>query len=145
MRVVFLKEVKGYGKKGEIRNVPDGYARNFLLPKHLVVPATDLAVKAAEIERERITVEEAEIAERSRTLANLLSKEVMEFNGKTTETGELFGSVSAKDIEQKLKEKKIDAEALLPHSIKHLGEHDVELRLPGKIHAKIKVNIIKEE
>ncbi len=144
MRVIFLKEVGGSGRKGEIKNVPDGYARNFLLPKHLALAATDLAVKRAEEELERLAAEETKSAETSRALAERFKEETLDFKGKA-QGEELFGSVSAKDIEAALREKGIDAEALLPHALKKLGEHEAEVRLPGKITATIRIKIAGEK
>lgn len=144
MRVIFLKEVKGSGRKGEIKSVPDGYAQNFLIPKHLAIPATELAVKRIEIEKETTLAEEARLIERATTLAETLSKETLEFKGKAN-GDELFGSVSTKDIERELRERGTEAEVLLEHPLKKLGKHEVHAKLAGKVPVEIKVLIVGEE
>ncbi len=144
MKVVLLKDVEGTGKKGEIKNVLDGYARNFLFPRRLAVLATSSEVKKAETARIKTAAKEAEELEHLGSLALKLSGETLKFRGKTTESGELFGSVTAKDIAHELLSRGAEAKVLLEHPLKALGEHEVEVKLGGKVPAKVKIKIIGE-
>ena len=142
--------MKGYGRRGDIREVPDGYAKNFLIPKKMAVLATQGETKKAEEEKARTLAEEAETLARSEALAKSLSGETFEFKGKihSADGGageELFGSITAKDIARELEARGIEGvEVDLPHPLKKLGEHEVSAVLPGKVPLKIKVRILGE-
>ena len=145
MKVIFLKDVKNAGKKGEIKNIADGYAKNFLLPNKLAILAVESEVKKAEAERTIMEEENRKLFETSTALAEKLKDEVLEFHGKAN-GDELFGSITHKDIEHELRDRGIKTEEVdLPHALKKLGTHEVQIILAGKVRTKIKIIILSEE
>lgn len=103
MKVILLKDVKGLGKKGAEVNAKDGYASNYLLPRNLAVMATKESIKALErMKKDEAQKEEAKRAE-AKLLAGILEKSIVEFEANVGEDGKLFGTVSYKQIEEKLK------------------------------------------
>ncbi len=146
MKVILLQDINRVGKKLEIKNVSDGYARNYLIPKGLAKIATNKVVKDIQI---KTVVEEKHKEEAKKELenfANTLDEKEFHFYQKVGDKKEVFGSVTKKDIEEiiikKLPEKiygKIKIEVNLPKSLKTLGEHEVEINLGPGIKKKIKV------
>lgn len=144
MNVIFLKDIPKIGKKGDIKNVSDGYAINFLVPKGLVRIATDSRVEQHGKEIKNLHKKEEKLVKKLEEIAKNLAKEVIEFKRKSTD-GELFGSVSAKDIESELSKKGLGyASVLLEENIKKIGEYTVPIKLGGKIDAKIKIRVSEE-
>jgi large subunit ribosomal protein L9 len=147
MKVILQQDVKGTGKKGQVLEVADGYARNFLLPRKLAIPATsgnlqDIARKKdAEEKRKEKEKQEALI------LASKLKALVVEVATKTGENGRLFGSVTNKEIADALnKQHKIilDKRKLeLKEPIKALGEYVLTAKLHPEVAANIQVRVIK--
>lgn len=147
MKIILLEDVKALGKKGEIVNVSDGYARNFILPKKLGLEATgknlnDLKLKKAN--EEKVAKEQLEEAQ---ALGKKIEAGQVELAIKVGEGGKAFGSVSSKEIAAALKEQMgydIDKKKIqLKDAIKVLGTHDVPIKLHSKVTAKLKV-IVKE-
>ena len=146
MKVVLLADVKGHGKKGELCNVSDGYARNFLFPKKLAIEANATAMnelrnreesKAHHIAEEKKTAEE--------TAAKLDGKQI-EITAKAGASGKLFGAVTAKGIAAEIKKKfdiDIDRRKMQVADIKQFGEYTAEIKLYSGITAKMQV-IVKE-
>ncbi|MBI2097249.1 MAG: 50S ribosomal protein L9 [Candidatus Sungbacteria bacterium] len=146
MRVIFLKDVPQVAKKGEVKNVADGYGRNFLMARGLAKEATPGAVAELEAgekqERVKLQLEKEKYRELEKKLSNL----TLSFALKLGEGGETFGSVSAAKIIEALAARgiKIGKEhLLLTHSLKTLGVHDVEVRFPHQVTAMVKVEIEK--
>lgn len=147
MEVILKKQVKGLGKPGELVKVSDGYARNFLLPKKLAVPATVDNRKAIENrakdeakKKERQHRKRQELVERIENLTCSIQKQVSEDN-------RIFGSVSQVDVLKCLKENDIDLEKkqiLLDKPIKSLGVHPVKIRLGKGLEAVLKIWIEKK-
>lgn len=149
MKVVFLQDVPNVGKAGEIKDVSDGYGKNFLLPKKLAVLATPTALKDIEtrlkIKARQQMAEEAQLAEMGKEL------EGKEFTLKTKagEEGHLYGSITNADIADEIKrtahldvdKRKIE----LPEPIKKLGTYEVVIKLIKDIAPTIKVNVLPEE
>lgn len=141
MKVILLREVPKLGKTGDVKNVSDGYARNFLLPHGLAELATD--AKLASLDRrmaERAIRDERE-KKHYETLSTELGEIVFSFALKAGERGQAFGSVSRENIVQALKEKGIVIEKSwieLEHGIKATGEHIVTIHLPHHISAQAK-------
>lgn len=144
MEVILLADIKGTGKKGEIVKVSDGYARNFLLKQKLAQPATNTnknivnqAQKAKEYHKQQELEAFAKIAEK-------LKGKVFKFPVKVGENGKLFGSISSKDIETKLREEGFDVQKkqLEIPNIKLLGKYPVNARFAPKIEAKFYVEIV---
>jgi large subunit ribosomal protein L9 len=124
MKVILLVDVKGVGRKNELKDVADGYGRNFLIARKLAVAADEkgMAVK------NQADAKEAAEKEQLQKLADSLAKTVFEFSVKTGEHKEVFGSISRRDIEDALKAKGFTSgQLLLEHPIKSTGEHKVEI------------------
>ena len=139
MKVLFLENVKKIGRKSEIKEVNDGYARNFLIPQKLATPATNevIAKKADENAHSKAQVEHLK-----KTKTNL-EKEIFNFKVRTGKDGSIFSSVAKEDIAKELLVKKnIKVErVLLDRPIKSLGEYAVEINLGQNILAKIKIRV----
>lgn len=144
MRVIFLQNIKGVAQIGDIRNVSDGYARNFLLPKNLAKPATAEAEKQAEILKKKQESEDLTNKESAAGLAKTLEGFVLELAEDANEEGHLYGSVNAKRIAEELAKNKIKIKEDLinmPEPIKTVGEHEVELELHPEVKVKIKIRV----
>jgi large subunit ribosomal protein L9 len=145
---VFLKEdVKSLGRIGEVVNVSDGYARNYLLPKKLAVEANTKNIKEFEHHKRVLQERAARIRAEFKTLADELSALSLTIKAKAGEEEKLFGSVTNMDIAEALKEagQEIDKKKIvLDEPIKRLGEYTVEVKIDAEISAKVKVNVIAE-
>ncbi len=142
MKIILRKDVRGVGRKNDIKEVPDGYARNFLIAKNLAVAATPKAIAAAGDAQKR---EEALIA-KFKADAEKLAKETLYFFVKTGERGEVFGAVSREDIKKALRERGYEeGEVVLPKSLKTLGTETVDVRLGRGVTARVKVMIAPAE
>jgi large subunit ribosomal protein L9 len=147
MEVILREHVDNLGKRGEIVKVADGYARNFLLPRKLALPATDGNRK--HVERERKIVEAREAAEKvqAEAIAARLNMIDITITRRVGETDQLYGSVTAVDIADYLNGKgfEIDRRKLiLPEPIKAIGQHTVPLKLHREVTVPLKVNVAKE-
>lgn len=147
MKVILLKDVKGKGKKGQVVNVSDGYARNFLFPKNLAEEATNTSLnilnKKNEIERKQKL---AEVEEAQRQAENLKNKEIT-IKAKSGENGKLFGAITNKDISVELKKKfniDVDKKKIVMETIKLAGAYDIEVKLYAEVSAKMKVVVLSE-
>lgn len=147
MKVILLKDVKGLGKAGEVANASDGYARNFLLPKGLVMEATESNLKVLEKRRAEIEAQRA----MDKAVAEDLKKKIeaaapVDIYSKAGEGGRLFGAVTAKDIADAfLKEYKIELDKkkiVMDSPIKQEGQATVQLKLYQGISAALKLNVI---
>ena len=145
MKVILLENVKSLGKKGEIVNVNDGYARNFILPKKLGVEATGKNLKLQKNNEKKVAQENLDAA---KELAAELSAGKVELAIKVGEGGRTFGSVSSKEIAVAVKDQMqldIDKKKIqLKESIKSLGTHIVTVKLHPEVSAELKV-VVKEE
>ena len=144
MKVVLLSDVKGHGKKGELCNVSDGYARNFLFPKKLAVEADNAALNELK-NREQAAAhhKQEEINAANATAKALNGKEVV-IKAKAGSNGKLFGSVTSKEIAAEIKNKlgiEIDKKKMSVADIKNFGEYTAEIKLYQGISAKITVNL----
>ncbi|MCM2267755.1 MAG: 50S ribosomal protein L9 [Elusimicrobiales bacterium] len=144
MKVILKKDVYNLGRSGEIKNVKDGYARNFLVPRGLVELATEGALKAwknsAEKRAKRVASEDAALKE----LAKRLSAITLSFSRPVSEEGVMYGSVAKSDIIKNLAAADMDIHKdmiRLPASIKAVGTFEVEIALKPDIAAKIKVAV----
>lgn len=146
MKVILLKDIKGFGRKFDIREAKGGYARNFLLPRGLAKPATDSAIKELESQKAVWQKEEQEIKNKLESLAKELEGKEFRFTLKTGKKKEVFGSVHRDEIKKAvlasvphLSAFADDIEIKLEHPIKSLGEYSVEMDLSRGVKAKIKV------
>jgi large subunit ribosomal protein L9 len=146
MKVVFLQNVEGSGRTGEIKEVADGFARNFLLPRRLAAAATPDAVKRAEARAVVETRRQAELDEQARALAEGLVPIVI--TARVGEKGRLYGSVTSGDIAEevsKLVGQEVDRHMLvLEEPIKDVGIYEVPLRLTRNVEATVMVEVVGE-
>lgn len=143
MKVILNQDVKGQGKKGQLVEVSDGYARNFLLPKKLAKEATKENInvmqgkKESEEYRLKVALEEAQAT------AKKISEVSVKLNAKAGENGKLFGSITSKDVAEALTMQhhiKLDKKKfVLPDGIKTLGTTEVEIKIYTGVSAKLKV------
>lgn len=148
MEVILREDVDKVGTRGAVVRVADGYARNFLLPKRLAVPATDANKKIVEQEREAHVRREAKAETDAADLAKLLANVRLTFRQKVGENGQLFGSVTAKDIADGLEAQRFHIErrkVQLDEPIRTLGDHKVILRLHRDVSAEIDVVVEPEQ
>lgn len=144
MKVIFLQNIKGVAQIGDIKNVSDGYARNFLIPKNLAKPVTAETEKQAEILKKKRELENLTNKESAAELAKTLEGLVLELTEDANEEGHLYGSVNAKMIAEELAKNKIKIKEdliNLPEPIKTMGEHEVEIELHPEVKTKIKVKV----
>ncbi|MEC2075621.1 50S ribosomal protein L9 [Metabacillus fastidiosus] len=145
MKVIFLKDVKGKGKKGEVKNVADGYAHNFLLKQNLAVEATNANMKTLDAQKKKEEVIAAEELEQSKELKETLEKLTVELTAKSGEGGRLFGSITSKQIADELNKShkiKIDKRKIeLPDAIRSLGYTNVPVKLHPEVTATVKVHV----
>ncbi len=145
MKVILLKDVKGTGKKGEVKEVSDGYARNFLIKKGVAVEASQANMK--ELDEKEKSKERKALIEYEEAV--LLGKQIEEINiqieVKAGEGGRLFGSITSKEIAEQLKKQKnldIDKrKILMDEPIRTLGSTFVEIKLHQKVTTKIRVDV----
>ncbi len=145
MRVILKREVRGLGRPGEIRDVADGYAQNFLLPRGLAVEATAGELKHVAREREAARAKKDRAHEDAEELAKRLEAITLRFRLRAGEQGKTFGSVTTKEIVEVLKtEHGIEIDKTMVHleePLKSLGAHTVEIRLLTDVRAKVAVAI----
>jgi large subunit ribosomal protein L9 len=148
MEVILREDIEKLGGRGEVVKVAAGYARNFLLPKRLAVEATDSNRKIVEQERQAHLRKEAKQKGEAEDLSKLLGGVSVTIAQKAGEAGQLFGSVTTKDVADALAARNftIDRRKVqLEEPIKQLGEYKVPVRLHKDVTAEITVNVVKEE
>ena len=146
MEVIFIKDLKNQGKKGEIKNVKDGYAENFLIKQGYAVLKTKESLAKLQCEQRNKAAQDAENKKNAENLKKDLDKVVIDFKVKTGEGDKVFGSISVKQIKDELQNKgfKIDKSQIeITNSIAALGFHNVNIKLYPSITAVIKVHVIK--
>ena len=146
MKVILKADIKGVGKKDEIINASDGYARNFLFPKNLAVEANAENMSKLKAQKDATKFKKDTEKEEAKKVVEKLTKIMVKIQVKAGENGKIFGGVSAKDISEnlekqyniKIEKKKID----LKETIKTLGIHNVDVKLYEGVTGKIKVDVI---
>ena len=147
MKVILKEDVHNLGFMGETVSVADGYARNFLMPKNLAIPATNANIKTVEHEKKIIEKKKIKIAAELTEIKNNLEKADITIPVKVGENEKIFGSITSMDIENKLKEAgfNIDRKIIaLENPIKELGVQTVKIKLSKDIAADVKVNVVPE-
>ena len=147
MEVILREDVDNLGTRGQLVKVAAGYARNFLLPKRLAVPATDANKKIIEQERQAHLRKEAKLATDAADLGKLMANVNITIAQKAGENDQLFGSVTSKDIAEALEKQGYTIERrkiVLDEPIKSLGEFKIPLRLHREVTAEITLNVVKE-
>lgn len=146
MKVILNQDIKKIGKKGEIKDVSDGYARNFLFPKKLAEPATEGAIKRSEEQQKEARQEEMEEKNKLRKLASNLKDKIITLRAKEKD-GKLFGSITSREIQKALKEMGFEIEEkkiVLSSPIKEIGEHKAEIEFSKEIRTFISILIESE-
>ncbi|MBO5474489.1 MAG: 50S ribosomal protein L9 [Lachnospiraceae bacterium] len=148
MKVILLEDVKSLGKKGEIVNVSDGYARNFVLPKKLGVEANTANLNDLKLQKANADKIAKEQLEAAQELAKELETKEVIVGMKSGEGGRAFGSVSSKEIAAAAKEQcglELDKKKIqLPEAIKSLGVYEVNVKLHTKVTGKLRVKVVEE-
>ena len=147
MKVIFIKDVKGQGKKNEIKEVADGYAQNFLIKKGYAVKATNDNVNKISKQVSEEALKESLLIKDLEDVKRKLEKEKIVFKTKTGEQDRMFGTISTKQIKKELNDLgyKIEKQdIILDHPIMSLGYHEVKIILHKKVVANIKVNVVKK-
>ena len=147
MEVILRDHVDNLGKRGEVVKVADGYARNFLLPRKLALPATDGNKRHVDRERKIMEVKEADEKSQAQAVASRIEAIDVVITRRVGETDQLYGSVTSGDIAEFLKSKgfEIDRRKLiLPEAIKTIGTHNVPLKLHRDVTVPLKVQVVKE-
>ena len=143
MKIILLQDVKALGKKGELVNVNDGYARNFILPKKLGVEANSRNMNDLKLQKAHEEKRAQEIYEEARALGAQIAASSVRVSIKTGEGGKIVGSVSSKEISQAASEQlglDIDKKKMqLPSPLKSLGTHMVPVKLHPKVTVELKV------
>jgi large subunit ribosomal protein L9 len=148
MEVILREDIDNVGARGQIVKVAAGYARNFLLPKRLAVPATDSNKKIVEQERQAHLRREAKQVSDARELGKIMSGVEVTIAQKAGENDQLFGSVTSRDIAELLEKQNYHIERRniqLPDPIRTLGDHKVTIRLHRDVPVEITVHVVKEE
>ena len=147
MKVILLEDVKALGKKGEIVNVSDGYARNAILPKKLGVEATPKNLNDLKLQNQHADKVAAENLENAKELARVIAEKKVVVKIKAGEGGKIFGSVSTKEITQAAKEQaglELDKKKMqLNEAIKALGTYEIPVKLHPKVTAKLTVQVVE--
>jgi len=147
MEVILREHVDNLGKRGEIVKVADGYARNYLLPRKLALPATDGNRKHVERERKIVEARESQEKAQAEAIAARLAAVEITIARRVGETDQLYGSVTSADIADFLKEKGFELDRrklILPEPIKAIGDHEVPLKLHREVTVPLKVHVVKE-
>lgn len=146
MKVILLQDIKNIGQQGDIKDVSDGYARNFLLPQKLAASATESVVKQALDARSKQLEAEKAAQEKTKELAKIIAGKRIVIKAKEKK-GKLFGSIAAKNIAQELKKEKIEIpekSITIESPIKELGEYEIKIRLDHGIETSLMLAIEKE-
>lgn len=147
MNVIFIKDLKGQGKKGEIKNVKDGYGMNYLIKNGYAVAATEGNIKHQDTLNFKKELEDQEKIHLSEEIKEKLSKMDLTFYVKTGKMDKVFGTISSKQIVTELKKKgiEIDKKCISSNTdISSLGTHEVKIELHKKVTAILKVTLKKE-
>ncbi len=147
MNVIFIKDLKGQGKKGELKAVKDGYGVNFLIKNGYAVAATEGNKKHQETLKLKKELEEQDRLKDCEEIKKLLEKTTLIFNVKTGEKDRVFGTVSSKQIVTELKKKGIEVDKKCintDYSISSLGTHEIKIELHKKVIATLKITLKKE-
>lgn len=149
MKVILTQDVKGQGKKGDLINVSDGYARNFLLPKGVAIEASKQAINDLEGKKGAEAYRKNQEEEKARNIAERMKDITVNLSAKAGAGGKLFGSITSKDVAEALKaQHKIDIDKRkfeLKDGIKICGVTEVTVKLYPQITGKFKVNVTEQK
>lgn len=148
MKVILLDNIKGVGKKDEVVNASDGYARNFLFPKKLAVEANNENMNKLKAKKQSEQYKKDVDKENAQKIAKQLDDITLNIKVKAGENGKIFGGVTSKEISEELKKQyKIDVDKkkiVLNENIKNIGSFDINVKLYEGVTGKLKVKVISE-
>jgi large subunit ribosomal protein L9 len=147
MEVILKQDIERLGKTGQIVEVKDGFARNFLIPNGLVVPLTPTNLKKIEQEKQRKILQLERVKKEAEELSGRLAALSLTIPVLTQEEDKLYGSITSADITAALKEEGFDIDKhsiILDEPIKSLGIYEVPIRLHPEISCKIKIWVVKK-
>lgn len=147
MKVILMQDVDALGVLGDIVNVKDGYARNYLIPKKMALSATDENLRQLSQMRKRAEVLQSKARNAAENLAQRISSTSLTLSRKAGESEKLFGSVTSMDIERALREEGFDVDRkniLLDEPIKSLGIYQVPIKLHPEVTTQLKVWVVQE-
>ncbi len=147
MKVVLKDDVKNLGKMGQIIDVADGYARNYLVPRGLAIEANTKNIKALEHEKRIIEKKAKKIKNSEQELSNKISARTFTIKAKAGDEGKLFGSVTTMDIAELLQKEGIEIDKKkisLDEPIKRLGSYSVNVKLHPEISTQLNIQVIQE-
>lgn len=148
MKVVFLKDVKGQGKKGDVKEISDGYVRNYLLPKGLVSVATDGSLKVLDQQQKSEAKRKEQEKQEAQALAAKLKEMTVTIKAKSGEGGRLFGAITSKQIAEELEKVKLKIDKrkiLLDDAIRTMGVTAVSIKLHHDVIATLNVHVIEDK
>lgn len=147
MKIILREDIQTLGRSGEMVEVRDGYARNYLLPKKLAVVASEKNIRQLEHDRRVIAAHQAKVRASATAIAQKLAQVDLKIARKVGDQDKLYGSVTALDIADALSEKgvRIDRRALvLPEPIKSIGQFEIDVRLHHDVTGKVKLEVVAE-
>ncbi|TWT00608.1 50S ribosomal protein L9 [Planomicrobium sp. CPCC 101079] len=148
MKVIFLKDVKGRGKKGEIKNVADGYAHNFLLKNNYAIEASQAAISQLNGQKKKEEKLSEQELQEAKGLKEKLEALTVELKAKSGEGGRLFGSITTKQVASELEKKhgiKIDKRKMeLDDAIRSLGYTNIPVKIHQEVTATLRVHVTEE-
>ena len=147
MKVIFIKDLRGQGKKDEIKEVKDGYAENFLIKNGYAIKYTQKSSEILNKQIEKRNIDEENLIKECEQIKNKIEKINITFKVKTGKDGKVFGSISSKQISEELNKKGFNIDKkkiMIKDQINTLGTTIVKLQLHPKVNAELKVNLIKE-
>ena len=145
MQVIFLKDLKGQGKKGEIKEVADGYAVNFLIKKGYAVKKTETSLNKLNIEKENNRLLDEKMSREAKEIAEKLKKLTITFTAKAGKEDKMFGSISSKQIKEELDKKgyHVDKKQIMNETINSFGFHNVDINLYKNVVGTVRVEVRK--
>ena len=146
MKVIFIKDLKGQGKKGDIKEVKDGYGSNYLVKNGYAMIANDSNLKHFNTQKNKELLEESLYIKECEKIKEQIEKLTLNIKVKTGKEDKVFGSVSAKQIVTELKKANIDVEKnkiRIDGALSSLGTHIVKIELHKKVQANLKINLVK--
>ena len=147
MKVILTQDVRGQGKRGQMIDVSDGYARNFLLPRKAAVPATSQNLNVANAQAGSKARKEAMAADEAKLMAKQLEKVEVRIPVRIGEGGKLFGSVTGKDVSDALKKQHIDIDKrkiTIQGEVTGTGVYEAVIKVHPSVTSKIKVSVVAE-
>ncbi len=147
MKVILKEDLKNLGRMGDVVNVADGYATNYLIPRKLAVEASTKSMKEFEHNKKIIVERAAKLKNEMKTFADSISSKTLTIKAKAGEEEKLFGSVTTMDIAEALKAEGIDIDKKKIHldePIKRLGDYTVDVKLHPEVTTQVKVVVVQE-